>query len=271
MRLTLFLAACLMLAARAPAHAAPVNAALAAAAARLTGQHAVYALTLDRTHNGDVVAAHGTMTFDVADACDAWATNQRLEMTLINREGQNIQMVSDYATWESKDGMRMRFHMRQSTDSSVTEEDEGRASVEHPGGPGEVHYTLPEKKTLPLPAGTLFPMTHTARILVAAAAGQRFTAVPLFDGTGPNGAQDTSIVVVDWQKPKPEPFPPLSSLPSGRVRVAFFNRSPGTMLPDYEVGMRYWEDGVADGLDMDFGDFVMNGKLKLLTIPKPHC
>jgi hypothetical protein len=35
------------------------------------------------------------------------------------------------------------------------------------------------------------------------------------------------------------------------------------------VGMRYWENGVADNLQMDFGDFVMDAKMTELT-PQPH-
>ncbi|MBN8909632.1 MAG: DUF1849 family protein, partial [Rhodospirillales bacterium] len=39
--------------------------------------------------------------------------------------------------------------------------------------------------------------------------------------------------------------------------------------PTYEVGMRYWENGVADNLQMDFGDFVMDGKMsELKPLPK---
>ena len=34
--------------------------------------------------------------------------------------------------------------------------------------------------------------------------------------------------------------------------------------------MRYWENGVADDLRMDFGDFVMDGKLTQLKLPPPR-
>ena len=51
-------------------------------------------------------------------------------------------------------------------------------------GRGVADYTAPEKKHLVLPAGTLLPMAHTAALIDAAAAGKRFFAVPLFDGTG---------------------------------------------------------------------------------------
>jgi hypothetical protein len=35
--------------------------------------------------------------------------------------------------------------------------------------------------------------------------------------------------------------------------------------------MRYWSNGVADELAMNFGDFVMNGKLTEFTLRPGHC
>ena len=35
--------------------------------------------------------------------------------------------------------------------------------------------------------------------------------------------------------------------------------------------MRYWENGVAAALNMDFSDFAVNGKLSEFTMPAPHC
>ena len=60
-------------------------------------------------------------------------------------------------------------------------------------------------------------------------------------------------------------------MPSGRVHIAFFDRGNATMEPDYQVAMRYWENGIADDLRMDFGDFAMHGKLATLTVPPGHC
>jgi RecA/RadA recombinase len=66
-------------------------------------------------------------------------------------------------------------------------------------------------------------------------------------------------------------WPALSPLSSVRVRIAFFERSGGNLQPEYEVGMRYWENGIADQLSMDFGDYVLAGKLTELSVPKPGC
>ncbi|MCW3477268.1 cell envelope integrity EipB family protein [Limobrevibacterium gyesilva] len=242
----------------------------AAAAADLAAHRALYALTL-QSARGDVIAADGTMAFEVLDACEGWAVRQRLSMTLTNRDGQDIEMVSDYTTFESKDGLRLRFRMRQTTDQAVTSDVAGDATLERVGGPGVAHYTVPEDTTRPLPEGTLFPMAHTAAILDAAKAGKKFLALPLFDGTGAEGAQDSSIAITSWVGPAESKWPELAKLPSGRVHVAFFDRSSASQQPDYEVGMRYWENGVADDLTMDFGDFVMTGKLKEFTLLHGGC
>jgi hypothetical protein len=235
----------------------------------LAAHHALYKLTLDNGRDGDIVAATGNMGYEVIDACDGWAVRQRLDMTVTNSDGQDIHMVSDYATWESKDGLKLRFHMKQLTDSAVTSQTDGDASLQRRGGPGEVHYSMPKDTTVPLTAGTLFPMAHTEAIITAAHEGKRFLALPLFDGTDENGEEDSSIAILDWKEPFPTKWPLLSGLPSTRVRLAFFDRKPDTVTPNYQVGMRYWENGVADDMQMDFGDFVMNAKMTEFA-PQPH-
>jgi len=209
------------------------------------------------------------MGYEVMDACDGWAVRQRLSMTLTNTDGQDVEMVSDYATWESKDGLKFRFHMKQTTDTAVTSQTDGDAKLERAGGPGEAHYTVPEDTTKKLPAGTLFPMAHTSAILAAAQSGKKFLALPLFDGTDDSGAEDSFIVVLDWKPPMAGKWPALSSLPSTLVHIAFFDHGPAAMTPTYEVSMRYWENGVADGMKMNFGDFIMNAKMDNFA-PQPR-
>jgi len=242
-----------------------------AQSAGLAAHQATYTLSLDTSRQGSVVGVNGTMAYEVTDTCDGWAVRQRLQMKLANRESQDVVMVSDYLTWESKDGTRLRFHMKQTTDAAVTEQVEGDATLPTAGAAGEVHYTMPADKTVELPAGTLFPMAHTAEIIKVAEAGKKFVTLPLFDGTGPDGAQNTSVFVVNWTGPSAAPEAALAELPSGRVRVAFFSRNKDATSPDYEVAMRYWSNGVADALNMDFSDFVVNGKMSAFKMTPGHC
>jgi hypothetical protein len=241
----------------------------AAAPAPLLAHKALYTLTLDSAKSNDVIAAHGTMGYEVTDACDGWAVRQRLSMTITNADGQDIQMSSDYATWESKDGLKFRYHMRQTTDTAVTSQTDGEASLQKTGGPGEARYTSPHDTISALPPGTVFPMAHTAAIIAAARDKKHFLNLPLFDGTDENGVEDSFIVALDWKSPMQTAWPLLSALPSTRVHIAFFDHGPESVTPSYEVAMRYWENGVADDMKMNFGDFVMNAKMKEFA-PQPR-
>jgi hypothetical protein len=243
-----------------------------AGATDLVAHRAMYDLKLESSRGGDVNGAIGSMAYEVQDACDGWATQQRLQMTISNRDGQDVQMLSEYTTWESKDGLKLRFRMKQTTDQAVTSDVAGDAKLTGTGKAGTAHFTSPEDSTKQLPAGTVFPMMHTAALLAAGEAGNKFLAVPLFDGTTATGAQDSSIVVIKWQGPEAAyRYPELTKLPSGHFHIAFFDRGPEATQPDYEVSMRYWTNGVADDLDMDFGDFVMGGKLTEFKLLPGKC
>lgn len=251
---------------------APPPAAAVAPAPFIAAHHAAYVLTLKSSQDQGVLSASGTMTYDITDACTGYTTAQHLVINLTDRDARDVTMVSDYATFETKDGTRLSFHTRQLTGSTVTEQLDGTAALDHSGGSGHADFTSPDRKRVQLPPGTLLPNAHTLTILEASAAGKRFLSVPLFDGTGEDGAQDTFVTIESMQAPHTVQWSALSALPSSRVHVAFFDRDQGSEMPTYEIGMRYFIDGVADDLAMNFGDFVMAGKLTTLDIkPPPRC
>ena len=122
-----------------------------------------------------------------------------------------------------------------------------------------------------LPAGTMFPTMHTLAIINAAREGKKFLSIPLFDGTDKHGVEDSSIAIVDWKPPFETKYTQLTPLPSTRVRLAFFDRAAAEVTPSYEVAMRYWENGIADNMAMDFGDFVMLARLTDLAPLPRRC
>lgn len=241
----------------------------------MVAHRAAYRLTLDRARDtSDVARARGIMLYEVVDACDGWATRQRFTLILTDRDGQEIETGSDYSTYETKDGRSIRFSLTQTTGGAVSQRISGEAEVTPEGG--TARYVDPEAKEERLPPGTLLPMLHTIRTLAAARAGQRLLVAPLFDGTSAEGAQDTTTVISAWQPPQDNPrFAPLANLGNARMRVAFFDRQDrsggGASAPDYEVGLRYWENGIADELKMDFGEFVVDGRMEELSILPGGC
>lgn len=243
-------------------------------ARHLVAHRAAYRLSLSRARDpGNIARAEGAMVYEVVDACDGWATRQRFSLTLTDRDGTEIETASDYSTLESKDGRRIRFSLTQMTQGAVTQRISGEAQIGADGS-GVARYTDPEAKEVRLPAGTILPNFHTIASLNAARAGQRLLVAPLFDGTSDDGAQDTTTVMSAWDAPRENAdFPMLSPLGSVRMRIAFFDRDAqqqggGATTPSYEVSLRYWENGVADEMQMDFREFVVDGRMvKLEPVP----
>ena len=248
-------------------------AAAPAAAADLASHRAAYRLSLDNARSSsDVQGADGAMYYEAMDQCDAWTARQRFTLTVTSRSGTSYEMASDYVTWEAKDGSRLRFRLRQTTDGQVTQAITGEARRE-PGG-GTIRYTEPTEDEIDLPADALFPMAHTNKVLDAAIAGRRVFAVPVFDGTTTEGAQDTNAAITARIEPGTnggDRWASLAALPSFRMRIAFFEAGSNTGQPEYEVAMRYWTNGVADDLKMDFGEFVVDGRLTELEMLPDQC
>ncbi|MDB5368482.1 MAG: hypothetical protein JWP20_40 [Roseomonas sp.] len=240
----------------------------------MAAHRAAYRLTLDRARqNSQVSQAEGAMLFEVRDACDGWTTRQRLTITVVDRAGDTVETASDYSTWESKDGQRLRFTLTQSAQGAVTQRISGEAVLDGGKG-GNVKYQEPAAEEMTLPPGTILPMAHTIRTLSLARAGQRMLVTPLFDGTTAEGAQDSTTLLSPWTAAAAGPrFPLLADQGSARMRIAFFNReaAAGAGTPEYEVGLRYFANGVADEMKMDFGDFVLDGKMESLEALPHDC
>ncbi|ONG53513.1 hypothetical protein BKE38_11840 [Pseudoroseomonas deserti] len=265
----------------APAPAAGAPHAVLPGTEAMAPHRAAYRLRLDRVRQGsDVVQAGGAMLFEVLDACDGWATRQRLQLTVVNRSGDQVETSSDYSTWESKDGRRLRFSLTQTAQGAVTQRISGEAELAgaEPGAEGgTVRYEQPSAQQVTLPRGTLLPMMHTIRALALAKAGQqRMLNAPLFDGTSEDGAQDSTTLLSPWTEAQAQPrFPLLSQQASARMRIAFFGKesaaAAGASAPEYEVGLRYFANGVADEMKMDFGDFAVDGLMQSLEAVPAAC
>ncbi len=238
----------------------------------LTGQHALYTLTLSKVRSHDVTGATGQMAFDVIDGCTGWGTTQHMTLLIRNADGSLNKSVTDYVTWESKDGKSMTFSLTEAdNDGAPHVDDAGSAMLNNPDGSGTITYTAPSSVRMKMPAGTLFPTAHTQALLAAGHDGKKFIAPMLFDGTTADGAQATFVAVLGHDGPMPNDFAPLAKLPSTVVDIAFFDRKQNDQNPNFRSQMRYFDDGVSTDILLDFGDFIMTGKLIKLSIPASGC
>src|SRR3954451_9511468 len=111
-------------------------------------------MTLGSTKsNSGVVGASGTMPDEWGDTCDGWTVEQRYRLLMQYAESSEVEITSNYVTWESKDGLRYRFNERKLKNGEVDEEVRGEAQLAGDGKPGTAAFSRPKQQTVDLPAG----------------------------------------------------------------------------------------------------------------------
>ncbi len=245
-----------------------------AAAFEVVPHRAVYDLAFGGSSGrSDVVDVKGTMAFEWEDTCDGWSVTQRTVMSFAYSSGDVIDIGWNVVTWEAKDGLRYRYFIRNFENGEVKEEFRGEARLDGPGQGGVAEYTLPEGRKVTLPPGTLFPTAHTLELLKRIEAGESFFWATIFDGFNEDGLSDVNAVMATQtasEAAAPGRSPLLSSAPSSRVTLAFFDHANDSAEPDQEQRIRLHLNGVVETITFDFGDFDVNGTLReLKALPSP--
>lgn len=244
-----------------------------AAAAELTPHRAVYNMGLATMKSGSGLAgATGTMSYMFDDSCDGWVVENRIAIQYAYTEGGQAMSTTDFITWESKDGLKYRFRMRNTRDGQVTEEVEGTAEMKAKGQGGVVKFTRPEPMSVPLPKGTMFPTEHTVKLIdVAQTGGKSFWKV-VFDGSGTEGPYEVNALIGRQHPTQATKSSPLTSSQSWPMRLAFFPVSSREEVPNFEMALDYHPNGVAREIIQTFKNFSLKGRLQSVeALPKRSC
>ena len=256
-----------------PVLAQPAATSMASVAAKIQPHRAIYAMSLGSARNGAKVSdVRGGMMFEWADACDGWTTEQRFQLRFVYSEGDDMAMNTNYTTWEAKNGLRYRFNVRKLVNGELDEEVRGEANLQADGA-GTAQFTKPEPQEMELPAGTMFPTAHTLAILDHAERNEPFFTRTIFDGSDAEGPTEVSTVTGKPGAPKESGKDPLLKVgKSWPVRMAFFPLQSDSAQPEYEMSLRLLENGIAESMQIDYGDFTVNAVLeKIEALPKSGC
>jgi len=259
--------------------------AASAASAPRTGEllphRASYLLSLGRNLSGsDVVNVQGFMAYEFADACDGWTTTQKARLKFFYDDGRTDEVGWNLNSWESKDGKRYRFFMRNFDGDNVTSEYKGEAEMPAPGQAGVVRFETPAQKQLALPRGTLFPTAHSLALFRHLAAGDPTFLATVFDGSDDKGPMEISAALAGSSKPAAEQAklsPLLAAGPVYRLSLAFFApqgeaTTGDEATPQQEQSISVYANGVTDRLGLDYGSFTVDAVLKKLEgLPAPGC
>ena len=228
--------------------------------------------------NSGIVEVNGRMVLEMVDSCDGWEVKQRIKLKFLRNDGEEFDTDSSFTSYETKDGLGLRFSVRNIQDDEVEEELRGQADLEATGGKGRASFTLPEVRSFELPAGTLFPTTHLALIIRHARDGDKSASYSVFDGARLDGAFQVNAVI--GRSPRTTGAPPvrgdvglLRNQPSWDVRLAFFAAGDqGTANPEYELALDLLGNGIARSMLLDYGDFAVDARLvQLQALPRPRC
>lgn len=252
----------------------------ASAAAVDTAPHrAAYAFTLkSASRNSGIVDVGGGMSYELAESCDGWTVNQRIILRMINRRNQEIRSITNYTSWESKDGRKFRFSSRTTRNGSLRERYEGTATL-NADGSGVAVYTQPKTMRMALPKGSIFPTAHSELIVKRAQAGKTFTWRVLFDGTTDEGPYGVSALVGKARGTDDGDEAEIQKV-VGRegvgkfwpVSLAFFPYGSSKSVPEYELKVGMHANSIARWLVMDYGNFIIDARMaKFEALPRPKC
>ena len=261
------------------------GASLAASAAwgqveALASYRAVYELSID--DNAEVAATAtvgGRMAVEfVGAACRGYSSKMRIVTEGEDADGNAQVTDARTDTVENGDG-RFLFTNQVFVNEVLTEQPSGVATRQ-PGGV-TVALTKPGRKSVTLDGDVMFPIEQLKRILAAAAAGEHFITVDLFDGSQSGEVVYATAAVIGKESSAPDDFGEetligtagFAGLSHWPVTVSYFERGSGTDdAPAYTTSFVLYANGIGSKMRIDYGKFALNGRLTHLEIlPTPGC
>ena len=124
----------------------------------------------------------------------------------------------------------------------------------------------------------VFPTAQLLQIIKAAQAGEATFGVKIFDGSDPEGKVYDTLTVIghasdapinDDAATKSEALKGINHWP---VAVSYFDPEKKDGTPNYVLSFDLFANGVSGNLKLDYGDYVLNGKLsKFEPIAQKPC
>lgn len=246
-------------------------AAHAAVPSGLIAHRAVYDLELkDASDRSGIAGMFGRMVYEFEGSdCTGFTTNFRFVTQIDTGDSTR---VSDQQTTTFEDLAKrvFRFETKSYTDSQLDKDVRGAATDDQKGI--KVDLTQPHSKQVEL-IQSRFPTEHMLDIIHNAKLGKNFFEAQVFDGSDDGDKPLIATTVVGKQEtpatddPDADKAGAFAKTAFWPVTVAYFNeKSTGDAIPVYRMSFKLYENGITRDLTMDYGDFVLTGKLTKLEV-----
>lgn len=255
-----------------------------AGSVKLAPHVAVYDLKLTSSRGKRALeAVRGRIVYDFSgSACDGYALNFRQVTELDSGEGKVALSDLRTATWEQGDGKSFRFKSQNYMDQKQISEVDGRA--DRAKTQVAVKLTKPSDKKFDAGA-VVFPTEHMRLLIEAAHAGRNLLEIAVYDGSE-SGEKIYQSLSVIGKRIEPDRKPEdaaaardeLAGLARWPVTISYFDKvekktdDAGEQTPIYAISFEMYENGISRALRLDYGDFVIDGKMSSLEVkPAKAC
>ncbi len=238
-------------------------------------------------NRGQVSSVDGRMVTEWQETCDGLISEQRIVTDMLDEAGEKSLSDISASSWESLDGLRFRFSMRQRLDNKLVAEYDGNAEYVSALGQGTATLHKPEEKEIKLPAGVLFPSGYMQALLDAARSGQKSLARQVFDGTSDSdyyqvvssigaGTNIKAARQAEGTTKNAGEHKSVLSATSGLtwwpVQVSYYSLKQNEGLPEFEMAFKLYDNGVSADLTLDYGAFALFASLQRIDAYKrPDC
>ena len=245
--------------------------AAAAGPSGLVAHRAIYDLELkDATDRSGIAGMFGRMVYEFNGSdCTGFTTNFRF-VTQIDTGDATRMSDQQTKTYEDLTKRTFKFETKSFTDQQLDKDVAGAATDEQKGV--KVDLQQPMAKQIDL-AESRFPTEHMLDIIHNAKLGKNFFEARVFDGSDDGDKSLVATTVVgksempksdDADADKAGAFAKTAFWP---VTIAYFNeKGTGDAMPVYRMSFKLYENGITRDLTMDYGDFVLTGKLTKLEM-----
>jgi hypothetical protein len=254
----------------------------AAKSVNLAPHVAIYDLTLKSSRGKRALeSVRGRIVYDFSgSSCEGYALQFRQVTELDSGEGKVALSDLRTTTWEEGGGKSFRFKSQNYMDQEQIGEVDGSADQEKTGAVA-VKLSKPDKKKFD--AGrVVFPTEHMRLLIEAAHAGKSLLEVDVYDGSESGQKIYHSLSVIGHRieagkKPDDaaEEKDSLTGLARWPVTISYFDKNdkkaedqPSEQTPVYAISFEMYENGISRSLRLDYGDFVIDGKMSSLEVKK---
>ena len=250
-------------------------------AATVAPHRAIYDLTLLRSNErAGVQSAAGKLAFEVeGSSCEGFTVSFRMATKYAPRDGGQLLIDTMTTTYEGPGALDFRHQMKETIDNVVKEDMRIKLTRPAMDKPGDGTLSTKPGEAFTIAPDTVFPMQHQLRLMALGEAGGGRDSSVIYDGSdGPQSFRAISFVgkakpaganPADAANPAARPLKDIGSWP---MTVSYYKLDGDTETPEYQVSFDMYENGVASGLVLDYGDFALSGTLRdLKMLPKPDC